>query len=271
MTRAYRSQQQVRRTVIDHAVDVVIADGLADGPPALARVLQHIEQSGEPRVTKGSVIGESRLWRSQREFQLELEAAVIQRWAAKETVGPLVRAEFRRVLAESDLRTLAGREQALAELIRSVANLAWRLNNEDPYWRLVVALWGRVATCPPGGPEHQLAPTLTEAIEVLREGNLNGVFGPAWRIVGARPRLPGVSAEEASRRLVIALTALGQGLAQQAAFTEPDGDLMLPSGPGGEPRPWTSFAIAAHSLIRGYFELDPDFVRNAASEPSIPD
>lgn len=271
MPRVYRSQPELRELMLEHGLAVCVADGLADGPPNLAAVFRHIEEAGLPAVTKGSVLGPSRLWPSQRDYQVEVKVHCIRTWAATSFSDPRVEEAVRAGLAAADTSSLATRAVAVSEYVRTVAQVFFDTTHADPLWRILVAIWGQVASTPGSDADHRLAAALRDARRTATQAIRDGALTPVVAALGLRPNVPGLSVAEASDLCADLAVAVGQGWSFELEFTE-NGPWIERSDPGGgPPRSWSLYAMAIEAILRQFFELDPDWKpRRSPAQPAAP-
>ncbi len=259
MARIYRSQTDLIELMIDHGLAVLARDGLGGKPLTFTRVFDHIEAAGLPRVKKGSVLGPNRPWVSQEDYVTDVELAAIHRWADTSQIDPLVAAEAAAVLSCADVTTLDGREATVRELCRRVAAASLRSNRSHPLFQIVVALWGRVASSPHGDRADLLGVALREARRRSVESGVAFTYRPLAQFVGMRGRDGLWSQEEALRLASQGASALAEGYALDMEFAGDDEVFLLPTGPGGEMREWTTYAMGAEAIITRFLELDPDW------------
>lgn len=258
MARVYRSQQQLRRLLVDYGVQVLLDEGMGE-PLTLPRVFARIEAAHLPRVTKGSVIGANRLWASQSEYRIDVELEAINRWAEGSMVDSVTANTTREILDAADLTTFEGRQIAWLELLRRVSDATMESNRAHPLWSVVVAIWGRVVSSPATPEGQRLGEALERGRARAHSIGVEVVFRPVGPIIGMRGRDGLWSADEGYRMAAFATTALGKGMVLDQRFGEPEEPLMLPTGPQGALLPWSTYAVAARGVIEQFLELDPEW------------
>ncbi len=157
-------------------------------------------------------------------------------------------------LTDIDLSSPEARQRAMRELCRlgGAANL--RVMREGGNWPMWVGAWQLALA--PESPDHQkrIQTALVEGQDAFNE-RIEEVYLAVTDALGFRLRPP-----LTLRQFTVAADALGQGIGLRDQFDSRHMDsIWLPTGPNGEVQEWTLFAIGFESLVRRFFEIDPDW------------
>lgn len=257
MTRAYRSRDTLREVLLDEGVQLLASEGFQSGNLTLVRVFERIEARGEPRITKGSVLGPDRIWPSQRDYQLDVEVRAIEQWAEDplDLAATMTAAEG--VLAKAKLTTVAGRRAAVRELCRVAAERNFSATQSSQLWKLVVALWGRSATSRGSEEGRRIGEAIDRATRKVTELLVRDVYGLLAQAVGYRGRAEYGTTEDALWLLAVTAYAVSDGLMLRAEHTNDLRPIERSTGVGDEVQEWGLFGLAFEALVNQFLEPTP--------------
>lgn len=252
-----RPRAELKELMIEGGVEVLAVHGVETqiSSVSYAKVFEHLERTRKIRVTYGSV--HERIWNSLQEYQL----AVIERAGVwKSGAGDkLAVNEFTQALAQADLTTKSGAQQAIQETARVLAAEYIRTAADTDNW----GAWLETVTALKSGPTGSL---ITQA---ARDGALasyehqTNIYreGPweALKMVSATPNelVPAdVNVEDILAAISI---AIADGLELRRHLTdEPVPSYRLKTGPNGEEEEWNLFALAAYASVGFLTDIGPE-------------
>jgi hypothetical protein len=255
-----RTREELGELVLGAGVDLALEEGLGTGADHLTfkRVFERLEDRTGIRVTNASVIG--RIWPSIEDYRREVLTGL-----SASDGGELLESimgEVADLFASFDRRTPEARLASLAEAARVGANLSLGILAGSTMWRIRIGVWALAMT---GSESGQLGP-VRQAVAAAYAGTTAATAASNWsiaRYLGFRPKPPG-RIEEFS----LAADALGEGYSLRLATGVDDLEPMwLPTGPDGELREWSLYALAVHALLLEFLELDPDWSPDDADAP----
>jgi hypothetical protein len=257
--RPYRRQDELRELLISHGVELLLESSPADRDAVtLARVFERVQQAGQPRVTKGSVLGVGRVWPSQREFQRDVEIAAAELLGGIEDQLGASMAAAASVLEQVNLRTKAGRMRAAQQLCRAAGQAYFEELVGSRVWRLWVGLWGRMAVTTDEIAAEGLGASLRQAQSGSLERLVSQLYAPLAELVDYRGKPEYGTTKVALDHLAVAVLGLTDGTAiHQRLFPEHFELVERFTGPEGEPELWHPFSIALDALVHQYLEPAP--------------
>jgi hypothetical protein len=257
--RPYRRHGELRDLLVAHGVHLLLESSLADTDAVtLARVFEHIEQAGLPRVTRGSVLGTGRIWSSQREFQRDVEIATAEVLGGIDAPLGASLAAAGAVLEHAELATEAGRARAVQQLCRVCGDAYFAELVASSSWRLWVGLWGHMAGSTDEIATEGLGASLRQAQTGTLRRLVEQLYAPLAELVGYRGRPELGSTEAALAQMAVAVLGLTDGMAiHHRLFPENFAPVLRPTGPDGALEPWHPFAIALEAIVNQYIEPTP--------------
>jgi hypothetical protein len=243
-----RSREEIRRLLLGIGGAIVREEGV--GSLTFRHVFRRLEEETGTRITNGSVIG--RVWENQADFRADVLVALALEENENE-VGRTVSA-VSPALTDIDLSSPEARHRALRELCRlgGAANL--RVMREGGNWPMWIGAWQLALD--PDSPDHQkrIQTALVDGQDAFNE-KIEEVYLGVADALGFRVRPP-----LTLRQFTVAADVLGQGIGLRDQFDSRHMDsIWLPTGLNGEEQEWTLFAIGFESLVRQFFEIDPDW------------
>ncbi len=250
--RPRHSREEIRELLLETGASILREDGLGLGAEVVTfkKVFDRLEEETGIRLTNGSVIG--RVWRNQADFQVDVLVTIVLQGIEGEvdlTVGAVAP-----ILTKADLSSPDSREATLRELCRvgGAANLeAVRRSRNWPLW---IGVWALAATNEPVEYRRRISSALLSGSEDFDQ-QIEAVYAAMADLLGFRLR-----EQFTIRQFAIAVDCLGQGCGLRDRV---DNSSMLgilrATGPGGRPQEWTLFAVGFESLVRQFFEIDPDW------------
>ena len=215
-------------------------------------VFDYLQKHHGQRVTIGSV--HERIWKSQRDFQLEVVRLILQQPVTPATDLAMVRAA--EAIGKINLDSPEGRKYALRTAVRL---------NSPHFFDLPMAEEIKIAHMVrfqlwAAGADHPEAADFLEAITKIRE-DATAAYSAIARtivdIIGLRLR-PGVGEfDEVIETIAILGNAVAIGL-QTDVLPQSQQPRRLPTGPNGELEDWYHDSIALWSTVSAMFELDGD-------------
>lgn len=246
---ARRPRQETKQLVLDAGVAILTEEGLQAGADVtFKRVFARVEADTGVRLTNASVI--RRVWDNQAAFQSELLAAVATDFYARGHIGDAT-GQLTALLAHVDRSSPGARWASLVECTRLLAArvLATRVDHRD--WELFVSVWTVAVTNPHLKADPQLREALTKGMNLTLD-EVTGMLAIVNEYLGLRVK-EGLTLRDYGD--AVSAMALGFGL-RQASQDDPQ-VCHLPTGPNGEVREWTMFAVALEGLAMRYLELVP--------------
>ncbi len=250
--RQRHSRDEIRELLLDVGGSILREEGLGSGAEAVTfkKAFDRLEQTTGIRLTNGSVI--QRVWRNQAEFQADVLVAIVLEGIEDEvdlTLGAVAP-----LLATVDLTTPEGREEAMRELCRvgGAANLnVMRRSNNWPMW---IGVWGLVTSREPLDYRERIAQALVSGCHDF-DDRIEEVYTAMVAFLGYRLR-----ERFTLRQFAVAVDCLGQGCGLRDRIDDANLEgIARPTGPGGAMQEWTLFAVGFESLVRQFFEIDPDW------------
>ena len=215
-------------------------------------VFAHLLEEHNQKVTIGSV--HERLWKSQRDFQLDVVASALTD-PVSGTVG-LATAAAMRVVENADLTTPAGRRYATQSVTRVAAPS--NINPvTPPSTKLIQAVRLRLWAT---GPDHPEAEGFFDTISKIREESTTAhaaLTRAMMDIIGLRVRPEAGDPDQALRDIALLANAASIGV-QTDVLGEARSERFLPTGPNGEIERWRPDGIAMWAIVQANLELDGD-------------
>lgn len=218
------------------------------GQLTFKRVFDELQQEQGIRITHASVIG--RIWENQEAFQQDVTAAIALDDSTSESTSTLIK--MIAIVDEADLRTVAGRWQAIVDLSRLIGEASLDDLLESETWPTWVGVWAGASSQARDAVDPKLSEALTSSYEALAE-NYSLVFDEILFSLGMRMKHP-----YQVRQLAVGIAAMAEGCALRDRY---DRDTLRgiarATGPDGQIEQWTLFGIAIESLCRQMFEATP--------------
>jgi len=250
--RHYRRREDLRSLLVEEGAQLLADEGIRGGENVtLARVIQRLADRGHARVTTGSVLGPTRLWTSQREFQLEVQASL----AASSFGAPPLDSTLEEIdgcLATADLSTGEGRSRCLRELCRLVGQANFNALVAHRPWRVLLAILGTTLSTPPTDDDDVILEALRRSDRADVEEQQAVLYAPLLELLQMRVR-PQFE-PDGLRLLVVAVTGLAAGLSLHArSHAEEIAGISLPD-PDGSESEWHLFALGLDALVHYFLE-----------------
>ena len=128
---------------------------------------------------------------------------------------------------------------------------------ESPNWSMWIAVWAMATANNVGSQQTEYRRRIRAALlkgymefTTLWEGAYSGLAD----LLGMRVKTP-----LTFRQLSVAVGALAEGCSLRQHVDPNLGVILRPTGPNGEDREWTLFAIGLEALILQFLEPDPDW------------
>lgn len=215
-------------------------------------VFEHLQTEHGQRVTIGSV--HERIWKSQRDFQLDVVADALRESLPVAPDDALDSAAA--VISAADLSTPSARRFALQSAVR-LSSAHYRTPATPRAIDLAHTVRFRLWEL---GPSHPEAPGFIQAITSLRTASAES-YGTVVRMImkyiGVRVRAQAGDADEVIETIAILGNATLVGL-QTDVLEASSTARQIPSGPNGEVEEWFPDAIALWAYVQSMFELDGD-------------
>jgi hypothetical protein len=244
------SRDELYSLLIETGRTILREEGLGTGAESLTfkRVFERVEGDTGLRLTNASII--RRVWDNQADYQADVltviaaDAGRVETSRTLEAVAP--------VFKDIDLSTVDARWDTLVELCRVAGQAAIETLTQSPNWPSWIGVWA-VATV---GDSDDRRSRIEQALLVGYQ-NTTDRFEEAYLsmagLLGFRLR-PGFTV----RQFGVAVGAMTEGCAlrQRVDASTMEG-IMRPTGPHGEDRPWTLYAVGFEALVRQFLEIDP--------------
>ncbi len=251
-----RKRADLKHLVLTAGLEVLERDGVGIGAEDLtyAKVFDYLERTAGVRITRGSV--HERIWDSQREFQLEVLATVVE-WDFISSIDE-TRALIEAATAETDLSTHSAREDAMRSLLRTAPMQNLQRNESAKKW----ALWhGTISSVLSQSYDDESVAILRQAATTSYRKLFEAwtqLYFDAAHTLGYRVRqVPGLNEEQLMRKWSSMILAMADGFAIRLGA-----DLIetfdLPSGPEGSSEQWDDFGFALWQAMPSFLENPPD-------------
>jgi len=246
MPRERRTRDDLRRTLLEEGRAILADEGLETESSNLTfkRVFDRVQQRTGDRITNASVI--RRVWENQAEFQTDVLVAIAQDDARPE-IGSTVEA-IAGALAGLDLSTASARARALSEVCRVGGNAHAAAIDESTSW----TLWINVIALANSSTDVEQRQRIRVALDEGYRSTTafwNETLGALVDLLGHRVRPPFDLA-----LFVAAVNALTEGSTLRQRTAGQIVSVMRPTGPGGEERQWSLYAIALEALAHQFLE-----------------
>ena len=218
------------------------------GRLTLKRVFDELQREQGIRITHAPVIG--RIWENQEAFQRDVTAATALDDSSEESTSTLIK--MIAIVEEADLRTVAGRRQAIVDLSRPIGEASLDDLLESETWPTWVGVWAGASSQARDTMDPTLSEALTSSYEALAE-NYSLVFDEILFSLGMRMKDP-----YQLRQLAVGITAMAEGCALRDRYDRHTlRGIERATGPDGQVEQWTLFGIAIESLCRQMLEATP--------------
>ena len=198
------------------------------------------------RVTPASVYG--RIWDTQADFQRDLLLAAAAFYPDGEERPTLEAA--RRVIAEADRETLAGRWDALREVCRVAGDVHVAVLGASRAWQIWVGVWALTVSTPTTADDRDLGPSILAGHEAATAA-LAAVLVEILHALGFRVR-----ASLTVDQLALAVGATAEGLALRDRFASTH--IHEVARPGrSDHQSWTLFGVAMEGIVMRFVEPVP--------------
>ena len=244
-----RSRSELRELLVETGLQILIEEGLGSGAERLTfkRVLDRIEADQGIKISNASVIG--RIWKNMEEYQEDVLATATEDENDDEIDQTLAAVE--KVLEQSDLSTLDGRERTITQLCRVAGGTHAGALALSPTWHLFIGIWGRAASA----DRNEDSRIRTSAARTYGHvtARFDDIFGGMALLLGRRFR-EGYDV----RQFSLAVQSLSEGCALRDRIDPlSTRGIMRPTGPNGELEEWTLFSVGFEALARQFTEWDP--------------
>lgn len=249
-----RTRAELRSLMLQAGRDVLygIEPGLGFEELSYTSVFAHLQDHYDQKVTIGSV--HERLWRNQREFQLEVLATVIA--SPVEPATTAVSETNMTALAELGEMTLATRRYVLQNLVR-LSSEQLVAKTDSVATRIMHTVRFRLWAM---GEDHPEAQDFVEPIRAIREATTlayTKIIHDAMHRLNLRVRADAGDPVEAIGAIAVLGNAMTIGL-RTDPLPEAQAPRQLPSGPNGELEEWHPDVIAIWALARHTLEFADD-------------
>jgi hypothetical protein len=214
------------------------------------RVFDRIERTTGRQLTNASVI--KRVWENQADYQADVLVEIAHDEQRPEVEGTL--GAVGAVLGDVDLTTVEGRLWGMSEICRVAGGASRRLIAESTSWPLWISVVTIATTSSNVDQKIRMCTALAEGYRSVAEF-WEGVYRGLIDHLGLRLRAP-LTMLQFSQAVIL----LSEGDSLQQHVVQVARNLDLPTGPGGEMREWTLYAVTLEALAIRFFEPDPDFV-----------
>ncbi len=259
-----RRREQLRELLLGAGVELLVEEGLGNAAAHVTfkRTIDHLEATTGIRLTNAAVIG--RIWQNQAQFQTEVLATVAG--FGTEILPPTFEALVP-VLATGGRTSPADRWRTMVELCRVGGAVNVRSLARSRRWQRWLGVWALTSARLQDGVEEErpVADALRKGHEATTARYVD-VLEFLFDQIGLRVRR-GLTL----RQLTVAATALVEGSALRLqGIGRETGVVHRPTGPGGQDREWTLFAVGLEALVTAFVEPDPGWPREAESCPMRP-
>jgi hypothetical protein len=142
----------------------------------------------------------------------------------------------------------------MSELCREAGAASREVIAESTTWPLWISLVTIATTASNPEQKERMCAALSEGYRSVIDF-WEGIYGGLIAYLGLRLQEP-----KTLHQFAQSVMSLSEGDSlRQRVMREPT-TLDLPTGPGGEPREWTLYAVSLEALARQFFEPDPEFV-----------
>ena len=214
------------------------------------RVFDRVELTTGRQLTNASVI--KRVWENQSDYQADVLVEIAHDEQRPEVEGTL--AAVAGVLDGVDLTTADGRLWGMSEICRVAGAASRQLIAESTSWPLWISVVTIATTSSNEDQKERMCTALAEGYQSVEE-YWEGIYRGMIDYLGLRLRAPRTLLQFSQ-----AVTSLSEGDSLHQRVVPEARRLDLPSGPGGELREWTLYAVSLEALAIQFFEPDPDFV-----------
>lgn len=252
--RRRRSRAELREMMLSAGIQVLfeIEPTLGFEHLTYSAVFDHLHEHDGQKVTIGSV--HERIWKSQRDFQLDVLAEALQ--GAIPALHDAARTRAVHVISSLDLSTPPARRYALQSVIRLNS---YRLNPDavSSASELAQIVRFRLWSLGPNSPEAQ---GFTEAITDIRAASTHEyakIVRLLMQLIGLQVRGDAGDPDQVIESIAIIGNATMVGLTTDV-LPQSQRPRLLPSGPGGTDEEWYPDAVALWAYVRAMVELDGD-------------
>jgi hypothetical protein len=247
-----RSREEIRQLMMAAGLDLLAEEGLGIGAGELTfkRVFERVEASTGERLTNASVI--RRVWTNQAEFQDDVLSAVAMAGDGGGEMGDTATALIP-LMQSVDVSSPAGRRRALSQLCRVGGEANLKVLIDSRRWSLWVGVWVLAVTSPPSERGRRIRRALVEGYETTTDLWAE-LYQALIAHLGLRIREPFTL-----RQFTDSVGALVEGCALRAGAERTVPAILRPTGPDGQPEPWTLFSVGLEALVFQFLELDPDW------------
>lgn len=212
------------------------------------RVFDELQREQGIRITHASVIG--RIWENQEAFQRDVTAAIALDDSSEEATSTLIK--MIAIVDEADLRSLAGRWQAVVDLSRLIGESSLDDLLNSTTWPTWVGVWAGASSQSSADVDPVLSEALGASYEALAE-NYSLVFEEIFFNLGLRIKQP-----YEVRHLAVAIAAMAEGCALRDRYDRQTlRGIERATGPDGRNQTWTLLGIGIESLCRQMIEAVP--------------
>lgn len=253
------TREEIRDLLMSAGKSLLHEEGLGTGAEGLTfkKVFGHVEAESGIRLTNASIIG--RLWLNLADYQSDVLAAIALEGNEEEidlTVGAVAP-----VLDNADLRTPELRERTIRDLCRVGGAANMQAVRDSSNWPLWINVWGVATLGQESEHRKKIEVALTSGYENFSK-RIEEVYRAVASFLGFRIRDP-----LTLNQFSIAADSLGQGFGLRDRFDGSNAEVIhRPTGPAGEQQEWTLFALAFEALVFHFFEIDPDWTGEGASQ-----
>ena len=214
------------------------------------RVFDRVERTTGRQLTNASII--KRVWENQSDYQADVLVDIARDERRAEVEGTLL--AVAEVLEYVDLTTEDGRLWGMSEICRVAGRASREFIAESTSWPLWISVVTIATTSSNKDQKDRMCTALAEGYRSVAE-YWEGIYLTLIDQLGLRLRAPRTLLQFSQ-----AVNSLSEGDSLHQHVVREARHLDLPTGPGGEMREWTLYAVTLEALAIQFFEPDPDFV-----------
>jgi hypothetical protein len=245
-------KRELRQLMLDTGRAILQEEGIETASSNLTfkRVFDRVERTTGRQLTNASVI--KRVWENQSDFQADVLVEIAHDEHRPEVEGTLV--AVAEVLNDVDLTTVDGRLRGMSEICRVAGGASRQLIAESTSWPLWISVVTIATTSSNKDQKERMCTALAEGYRSVAE-HWEGIYRGLIDHLGLRLRAPRTLIQFSQ-----AVTSLSEGDSLHQRVVPEARHLDLPTGPEGEMREWSLYAVTLEALAIQFLEPDPDFV-----------
>jgi len=250
--RKRQSKRELRQLMLNTGRAILQEEGIetASNNLTFKRVFDRVERTTGRQLTNASVI--RRVWENQADYQADVLVDIAHDEQRPEVEATLV--AVANALDSVDLTTVDGRLRGMSEICRMAGRASRESIAESTSWPLWISVVTIATTSSNKDQKDRMCTALAQGYGSVAD-YWEGIYSGLIDHLGLRVRAP-----RTLHQFSQAVVSLSEGASLHQHVVREVRHLDLPTGPGGELREWTLYAVTLEALAIQFFEPDPDFV-----------